>query len=177
MTGTIANILEAREKRWQHRCQLVENYQMPVISITLNIPGSRKKESVFVQAHSILVETFIQTLRNKDRIELLSFEQRTNDDGPEAFIVLEGEGAEIKEMAIGFEENHLLGRLLDIDVMDVNQRTISRRDLHHPDRRCLICGAAARQCISAARHSPEHVLEKVKQMLNSFLENKDNERE
>jgi holo-ACP synthase / triphosphoribosyl-dephospho-CoA synthase len=59
---------------------------------------------------------------------------------------------QLKNFCVDIEENHPLGRLMDIDVMNVHQQ-ISRRDLNLSPRRCFLCGEEAHVCVRQQTHS------------------------
>ncbi len=61
---------------------------------------------------------------------------------------------------IDIEENHILGRCLDIDVYTMKEnklRGISRSDLFKSPRRCFICDLDAKICSRAQTHSMEEI--------------------
>jgi holo-ACP synthase / triphosphoribosyl-dephospho-CoA synthase len=55
---------------------------------------------------------------------------------------------------VDIEENHPLGRLMDIDVINVRHQ-ISRRDLNLSPRRCFLCDEEAHVCVRAQTHAIE----------------------
>lgn len=58
----IENILKAREQRWRKRCALAEEFALPVVSITVNIPGPEKVRDIYLKAHSVIVDVFEKKL-------------------------------------------------------------------------------------------------------------------
>ncbi len=67
------------------------------------------------------------------------------------------------------EDNHPLGRLLDIDVYDAEYNQISRSDLGHKPRACLICDDIAHYCIRSNKHSLAEVQNVIREMLIDYL--------
>ena len=162
----LQEILKAREERWLRRCQLVEHYQSPVISITLNIPGPEKTKKLYQEAHKKISQDFCQYLKDQGHVSLVE-EYRFTADGPEAYLILVGKHSawELKKVAIEFENNHPLGRLVDIDIMDEEKNIISRNNLGKLERKCLLCAAPARECIINRKHSLEELLMVIENMI------------
>jgi phosphoribosyl-dephospho-CoA transferase len=61
------------------------------------------------------------------------------------------------------------GRLLDIDVYDVEGRPVSRPDVGLPSRECLLCEEPARDCMRLGRHTEGELRVRVEAALR-FLE-------
>jgi len=145
-------ILEAREERWNHRCSLTEKFSSPVITMTMNIPGPQKVSELYIKVHNLILEDFLKTLKDAG-FSLIHQEARVSYDGPEAFLVIDGDASSLKQICMQIEEEHPLGRLADIDVMDKNKNNSSRKDFKVPERRCIICGEPVHRCIIAKAHS------------------------
>lgn len=97
----------------------------------------------------------------------LAVQVRTRRDGttgPEALWVVDAPPEGLKRLAVGVEEAHAWGRLLDADVMVLgasgDPEPVSRRELGFPSRPCLICGDAVGTCMGFRRH-PRAALEAV----------------
>ncbi len=74
----------------------------------------------------------------------------------------------IKNITIAIEESSQLGRLFDIDVIDVNFEKLSRKSF----RKCLICEKQAQECGRSRKHSIEELQNKVEEILeNGLLQN------
>lgn len=149
-------ILNAREKRWLYTNELVDKFDLPIIIITLNIPGDDKCKEDYLYAHNAIKKDFIKDLYRYG-LSILYFESRLNKDGPEAFLVVNKDAKTLKQIGIKFEESHLLGRIADIDVKD-NNKVWSRTDLGLKGRMCLLCSNPVRRCILSRRHSLKEIL-------------------
>jgi len=67
------------------------------------------------------------------------------------------------------EENHFLGRCVDIDVYSKEGIGLSRRDLGLKERKCYICGDTAQNCVRQSRHNIEDVRDFIKDKYESYL--------
>ena len=67
----------------------------------------------------------------------------------------------IKKSTIDFEEKHILGRCVDLDVYDVDGRGLSRSDFNLPKRKCLICDELAFVCGRSMKHSHQEIKNKI----------------
>ncbi|CSA56393.1 CitX protein [Vibrio cholerae] len=66
------------------------------------------------------------------------------------------------------EREHPLGRLMDLDVIDVDGHIISRQGAQLPRRRCLLCERDAVICARSRRHSVEALLAKIEEMTHDY---------
>jgi holo-ACP synthase len=91
--------------------------------------------------------------------------------GPELLAAVGGiEPILLKRLLVNIEENHRLGRLFDIDVLDVNGMSLSREDLDLPRRKCLVCGEDAKICARSRAHPLSTLIDKMSEMINDCNE-------
>lgn len=164
----LEKILKAREERWQTRCLLGDKFLEPVISVTLNIPGPNKVKDSYLRVHKVIVEDYLLNLKKKGFLVLYQ-KERVSWDGPEAFLVVKGTGKKIKQLSIQFEENHPLGRLTDIDVLDKDKKNISRKDLKEQVRKCIICGEPVLCCILSKSHRQDQLLKQIDKLIATYF--------
>ncbi len=92
-------------------------------------------------------------------------------EGPIIFYVVRGDSKTLKENSIFIEENHDLGRFIDIDVYDVNDEyRISRMDLYYKPRNCFLCDKPAFECSRSKSHTEEELIDHLKSNLKEYLE-------
>lgn len=166
----LKEVLDAREARWNRRLDLVGKYRLPVLTFTLNIPGPDKTRDIFTETHKKILDEITSSLEKKG-VPVVYVDERVSPAGPEAFIVLEGDASQIKRLAVSLEENHPIGRILDLDVMDTDGVCLSRDDMGIPQRACIMCGAPARECIVMKRHDGSEILARVTGMVDGYLKN------
>lgn len=168
---SLLQMLDAREQRAHRQNKLLARYQKPLLCFTLNIAGPIKNSPLIRQGFCIGMEEInLQLCRNK----LSVIYQETIDEvtGNEAFFVLDGEGLAVKQLTCELEDADDLGRLYDLDVLlppdkeHPQGRKLDRQDLGHPGRRCIICGAPAKECSSRRIHP----VSQLQQKTNTILE-------
>ncbi len=153
-------ILIAREQRSKHI--LEESRSNKVIVIKANIAGENKN----LYYSSLIIKTFLKEI--KKRIEYNEVEHYSSLDGNYYLVTLSGNLKEIKRVLIDLEDNHLLGRLVDLDLY-YEGKQISRRDLGNSFRKCLICSDDAIICMKTNKHSLAEVLNKSELLVHNYL--------
>ncbi|MBM7653861.1 citrate lyase holo-[acyl-carrier protein] synthase [Neobacillus cucumis] len=165
---TLEQILEARERRAALQKQLVEKYRLPLVSFTVNMPGSIKitpeSSAIFRKGCKALEEKLkeIGCLLEYSKVEV-------RHTGYEAYFVVITSERTLKGHMLQIENEHPLGRLFDLDVIGVDGKPISREDLGASKRKCLICEQDAHGCGRSRQHTSEVLMEKIKSMVDSYL--------
>lgn len=160
--ATLLNILEARDHRAATQRQLLQKHHLPVVSMTVVMPGPEKLTTtsryIAEVGRNIINSTFVI----KEAL------QRDTPAGPEALYAVEGEPLEVKRACAEIEDQHPLGRLLDIDVISPDGTPLSREVLGLEPRRCLVCGDHAHSCVRSQRHTIPEVLSVIGQMVRDY---------
>ncbi len=156
-------ILLGREAR-AHMIDLwrKENNQF-VLSIHANIPGDDKN----IHESYTLVH-FFESIMN-EHAHIIQCERFFNDDGPYTLCYIEGSSAlALKQILIDLEENHPLGRFIDLDLFD-KEHHYSRTTLNIGPRRCYVCDDIAFHCIRSRKHSKDELLTFLRDEVQTFL--------
>ena len=162
----IDEILICREKRVAIQNEMIKKYRNPVISFTMNIPGPIKTNDEIKKAFDIGKNLILEKLK-ENNIEILEIQELNENTGNELFISVDSQAEKIKDITITIEENTELGRLFDIDVIDINFEKLSRKSF----RKCLICEEQAHECGRSRKHSIEELQNKVEEILSKGLIN------
>ncbi|WP_176700218.1 MULTISPECIES: citrate lyase holo-[acyl-carrier protein] synthase [unclassified Gilliamella] len=173
--GTPINLeqmLLAKEKRVENQKQAMICYKHPIISLSLVIPGAIKNSSgaryLFDEAIKTLHHCFLQNdiaIINEDHYHYIT--------GSEAIIAIKCSANVLKKYCIDIENNHPLGRLWDIDVIDiVTQKSLSRSQFDNQPRQCLVCHKTAKLCGRAKRHSIDEIFTAIENKIEKFQKNK-----
>lgn len=157
----IDEILNCREKRVVIQNEMIRKYKKPVISFTMNIPGPIKTNNEIKKAFDIGKNLILENL-NKNNIEILEIQELNENTGNELFISVNSLAEKIKNITVSIEEASELGRLFDMDVIDINFEKLSRKSF----RKCLICEAQAQECGRSQKHSMEELQNKVEKILS-----------
>lgn len=149
----VAQLLAAREDRLTIITALYAKHGLPVIILTLNIPG-RDKLPYYAR------DTFAQGIAAVAGFDVVDSLTRTLQTGCEGFFAVNADPVALKRQLIDIETNHRLGRIFDFDVF-FNGKILSRRQHQLPRRRCVLCGDNVDLCRREGRHSFESISRKL----------------
>jgi holo-ACP synthase CitX len=151
-------ILASREERYQKIKILKSDYET-VITVKTNIPGTNKNLKV-----TYALIKMVKNLIPKIYISKLLFFDAF--DGPYYLIGSNYEAYGIKSTLMSIEDNHSLGRFIDLDVFD-GQKTLVREI----PRKCYICNDIAFNCIRQEKHSVEELIQFVETRAFEYFRN------
>lgn len=156
---SLPQMLDAREHRAaeQRRALVAAGDGAALVSLTLAIPGPVKTSAVLRRVFERFVDEILQALKGYRASVRTALEGAC---GPEAFIVVHEDARLVKRLVLAIEESDALGRLSDADVLwvdDGSLRAVSRVDMGMSERRCLLCGAPAKECARSRAHSVEEM--------------------
>ena len=160
----IDEILKCREKRVAIQNEMIKKYNKPVISFTMNIPGPIKTNNEIKKAFDIGKNLILEKLK-ENNITILEIQELNENTGNELFISVNSLAKKIKNITVSIEEASELGRLFDMDVIDINFEKLSRESF----RKCLICEEQAQECGRSRKHSVEELQNKVEKILSKKL--------
>ena len=160
----IDEILNCREKRVAIQNEMIKKYNKPVISFTMNIPGPIKTNNEIKKAFDIGKNLILENLK-ENNIEILEIQELNENTGNELFISTNSLAEKIKNITVSIEEASELGRLFDMDVIDINFEKLSRESF----RKCLICEEQAQECGRSRKHSVGELQNKVEKILSKKL--------
>jgi holo-ACP synthase CitX len=154
MTFSGNSILEDREKRAAFIHSFIATGKT-VVSLHANIPGPRKD----LKEAYVLIGLIEPALGLEKIMGVHSYE---GNDGPcRIFVVNDTNYTKIKEKMVLIEEEHPLGRYVDLDVFGDEGPSLHRK----APRTCYLCGKPAFVCGRAKTHNLEeliaHITEKI----------------
>lgn len=164
---TLEEMLQARDKRMTRQHQALSCYQLPLISFSLVSPGAVKNSPVW-QRVAGYARREITALCQK--MEWVSVWEKQVDarSGPEWMVAVCAPAKALKQQLLMLEQQHPLGRLWDIDVIDSDGQLLSRRELGVSPRRCLICDREAHICARARQHSLDLLLDEIARRIECY---------
>jgi len=160
----IDEILNCREKRVVIQNEMIRKYRKPIISFTMNIPGPIKTNNEIKKAFDIGKNLILEKLK-ENNITILEIQELNENTGNELFISVNSLAKKIKNITVSIEEASELGRLFDMDVIDINFEKLSRESF----RKCLICEEQAQECGRSRKHSVGELQNKVEKILSKKL--------
>ncbi|WP_392565501.1 citrate lyase holo-[acyl-carrier protein] synthase [Utexia brackfieldae] len=150
---TLAEILNAKEQRAEYQEQLLAKYQLPLLSLTITMPGETKLNECVLYLFERAYQQIIAYCQ-QHQLTCRMHQQKILNTGPEGFFVIEQSELALKQACVEIEQSIPLARLWDIDVISVTSgQPISRKTLGYSPRRCLICDNEAKVCARARTHS------------------------
>ena len=161
---TLAEMLDARDRRAEAQNRLLAERGLPLISFTKNIPGPVKNSPPIRRAFDEGLRLLEGALEEAGiaRLSPLLTHAAT---GNEYLCAVGASAAAVKAICTRIEEESPLGRLFDMDVIAPDGRKLARRE----ERRCLVCGAAGRGCASRRMHSLDELKAAVTKLLTGGL--------
>ena len=156
-----------REARVDLQEKLLKKFKAPLLFMRVNYPGLNKDNlltnNIIQDMDSIVTDIFSAQLK----FRLF----KTTAEGPNVTMIIEKDAVELKKTAMLIEENHTLGRCIDIDIYDNNTgEAISRRDMGIEPRRCYICSELAVNCVRSQKHGEAQIIRFIQDKYKEFME-------
>jgi holo-ACP synthase len=168
---SLEQMLLAKEQRVKNQKQAITCYEQPIISLSLVIPGTIKNSSgaryLFDEAIKALHRCFLQ-----NGILIINEHHYHHNTGSEAIMAIKCSANMLKQYCMDIEDNHPLGRLWDIDVIDpITKKSLSRSQFEDQPRQCLVCHEVAKVCARAKRHSASEIFKVIEEKIENFRKN------
>jgi len=160
--ATLKQILDNREIRAARQAELGRAFQTPVLSFTMNIAGPVKVTPLIERGFR---EGLQQLKASLPEDTVFHREEKVEVTGCEALFAVAMNARDLKDICTTIEEAAPLGRLFDLDVIDVQGRKLSRKE----ERCCLICGIPGKGCSARRLHPVEALQEKTRQILEQHF--------
>ncbi len=160
MTEDIDVILKAKETRQKTIQSYLVKHQT-VVTLKPNIPGDHKHTDLA----DLLLVIFHHYLKQLWRTPS---QPMASDDGDYILFGLEKDPIKTKKLCLYLEDNHHLGRFIDLDVHHKDMR-LTRKDMQVKERTCFICAKPASQCRREGNHSKEALYDHVLYATKAFL--------
>ncbi len=164
---TLEAVLAAKERLAFLQAELRCTYQIPVVSVTLNIPGSTKKTAALEELLRAAVDRFREAARDNG-FSIAEERFIYPLTGPAAVMAVAGAADKIKQACITIEESGFYARLFDMDVFDAAGRQITRRSLGYGERTCFLCSQSAVLCRRSGEHTGSEIGDNVGRRLLAF---------
>lgn len=166
MEVSLKDILNARDARVQQQNLLLSQYGTPMLCFTMNIAGP-------VKTSPLIERGFRAGLAALDRQipqdQILYREIQLLPTGCEAMYAVSMPAWELKTLCTAIEEENPLGRLFDMDVLDIDGRKLERNGT----RDCIVCGAPGRTCAATRAHPVEQLQTATTQILEEHFRKAD----
>lgn len=164
-----------REKRVLHQERLLKRYgDKTLVTVKINYPGINKS--------NYITDDIVEIISGEINIffseDIFYSEEYKSMEGKIFHFIVDECSLEVKKCMIEIEENHILGRFVDIDVYSLEEkeiRGISRRSkgIELSSRRCFICDNDAKICSRSQAHIIDDIYIQVE---NKYREYKKEEK-
>lgn len=160
--ATLQAILSNKEERVKRQKEFLSRFDgASLISLSINTPGAIK-----VSCESLTIyDEAVEAIQSQALPILHTYEQKSLT-GAEAIWVIQADATYLKILTCKIESTHPLGRFMDIDVIDTQGVSLSRKALGYERRKCFVCEENAFNCARSQKHSIEElnkaILEAVK---------------
>ncbi len=159
---TLQQVLQAREDRAARQKQFLLKYNCPLIVFTMNIAGPVKTspliERGFYEGLQMLEKALPTEAIRQSHIHKAS-------TGWEGYFSVDLPANVLKALCTEIEEATPLGRLWDMDVLDISGRKLERCSL----RGCFVCGKPGRACAAGRLHSVAQLQSATKRILREHF--------
>ena len=156
---TLEDILRARDGRADAQRRLLHSHRLPLVSFTMNIAGPVKSAPLIELAFDAGLEALYAALGQPEAAEIIR-----PATGCEALLVYDRPAAELKAACLELETATPIGRLYDLDVLDVDGGKLSRP----VQRTCLICGGPVTVCSRSRAHGLDAIVDRTNEILADF---------
>ena len=163
---TIFDMMQCRERRAAVQKQFRLQYHSAVICFCMNIPGPIKTKATIRYAFDVGADRLLQTLK-ENHIVLFAQCMYHEKTGDELLLCADADAHTLKNLCSTIEEEHPLGRLFDMDVLDVNGEKCSRPRY----RKCLLCDQQAQVCARTRAHDVDVLWTRINQMIEDYKPN------
>lgn len=158
MNVLLNEILAAREARAARQQALLKQYNRPVVSFTMNIAGPVKTAPIITRAFAYGLSELEKALQGH---AIRSREVHREITGDEAMLSVNLDASQLKGICTAIEEATPMGRLFDMDVIDLNGAKLERET----ERGCIVCGKPGRTCASRRLHSVTELQEATRKLI------------
>lgn len=160
-------LLEYREKKCDEIVMLQEEYKEPVVTIRANYPGKEKSNDITRFITAEIQRAFKETFKHRIKTE----EIYDTPEGLTQFYSVRGDARTLKENAVYIEQNHPLGRFVNIDVYDhAEEYAVARIELFYEPRRCFLCDKPAKVCSREGNHDVEDLIRYMEEKVLEYQE-------
>ncbi len=155
-------ILDLREERDAYETELLKKYGGSLLTLRANFPGEDKRHPA--------AETAVKVMEEEVRKHLQPFHEETTStkEGIIVYLLINEDALNLKKRAVELEEEHPLGRLVDMDIRSL-EKIWSRGDFDLSPRRCYLCSEPAVHCVRSMKHSQIEVREHFIRTVENFI--------
>ena len=162
----LLDLLASRDRRWHRQQELLrEHPDETLLCLTVIMPGAVKRNRLSL----VVAKAATEALRVEFGESIKWMEERDLETGFEAYAFTTLPLLDAKRTACRIEEEHPLGRLFDIDVIDPTGTPVARHAIGAAPRRCLLCEREARFCMRNHTHNREELQARIETIVDEYV--------
>ena len=166
MKISLDQLLASRDRRWHRQQELLrEHPDETLLCLTVIMPGAVKRNRFSL----VVAQAATEAMRVAFADSITWMEERDLETGFEAYAFTTHPLLDAKRMACHIEEEHPLGRLFDLDVIDTTGTPVSRSAIGAEPRLCLLCQQEARFCMRNHTHSREELQARIEKIVDEYV--------
>ena len=166
MKISLDQLLASRDRRWHRQQELLrEHPDETLLCLTVIMPGAVKRNRFSL----VVAQAATEAMRVAFADSITWMEERDLETGFEAYAFTTHPLLDAKRMACHIEEEHPLGRLFDLDVIDTTGTPVSRSAIGAEPRSCLLCQQEARFCMRNHTHSREELQARIEKIVDEYV--------
>ena len=166
MKISLDQLLASRDRRWHRQQELLrEHPDETLLCLTVIMPGAVKRNRFSL----VVAQAATEAMRVAFADSITWMEEHDLETGFEAYAFTTHPLLDAKRMACHIEEEHPLGRLFDLDVIDTTGTPVSRSAIGAEPRRCLLCQQEARFCMRNHTHSREELQARIEKIVDEYV--------
>ncbi len=166
MKISLDQLLASRDRRWHRQQELLrEHPDETLLCLTVIMPGAVKRNRFSL----VVAQAATEAMRVAFADSITWMEERDLETGFEAYAFTTHPLLDAKRMACHIEEEHPLGRLFDLDVIDTTGTPVSRSAIGAEPRCCLLCQQEARFCMRNHTHSREELQARIEKIVDEYV--------
>ena len=166
MKISLDQLLASRDRRWHRQQELLrERPDETLLCLTVIMPGAVKRNRFSL----VVAQAATEAMRVAFADSITWMEERDLETGFEAYAFTTHPLLDAKRMACHIEEEHPLGRLFDLDVIDTTGTPVSRSAIGAEPRCCLLCQQEARFCMRNHTHSREELQARIEKIVDEYV--------
>jgi holo-ACP synthase CitX len=165
MDVSLQELLQSRDHRQAKQRALIREYNRPLVSLTIVMPGTVKRNACSL----FLFRQAVDALREGLGADIATFQEYDLETGYEALFVVRADALETKRRACDIEDGHPLGRLFDMDVITEEGIPLSREAIGRDPRKCLLCEQDARVCMRDRSHTLSDLQGKINERVEKYI--------
>lgn len=161
----LEEFLLMREKRVEIQNSIIEKEKKPILVLRGNYPGENKNDFIPTNIVKVIYKEILDIFNDS----IVHTEIINSIEGITYIFSINDNGTNIKKIAMEIEENHILGRYVDIDVFSESGYAFSRSDFGGSKRKCFLCDEMAFVCGRKQSHSILEITSHIQKKYESYL--------